>query len=30
MIFDADLQTSTQFEVDPIRCPEHMQKMVNR
>ncbi len=31
---DADIQelneTSTQFQVDPIRYPEHMQKMVNR
>ena len=31
---DADIQelneTSAQFQVDPIRYPEHMQKMVNR
>jgi hypothetical protein len=31
---DAEIQelneTSTQFQVDPIRYPEQMQKMVNR
>ena len=31
---DSDIQelneTSARFQVDPIRYPEHMQKMVNR